>query len=64
LGRFNGVVPLGFHEDVHPLAMVVMYKPSSVSSEEVFAEVIKCDSQATMVPLLEALRTLKPLIDW
>jgi len=51
LGSHEGVVSVSFHEEVHPLVMVVTYKPSTVSSEEVFAEVIKCDSQAMMVVL-------------
>jgi hypothetical protein len=51
LGRYDGVVSVSFHEDVHPLAMVVTYKPPKVSSEELYAEVIKCDSQAMMVVL-------------
>lgn len=51
LARHDGVVSVSFHEDVHPLAMVVTYKPSAVSTDEVFAEVMKCDSQAVMVVL-------------
>ena len=51
LGYYDGVVSVSFHEDVHPLAMVVTYKPSTVSSEQVYAEVIKCDSHAMMVVL-------------
>jgi len=31
--------------------MVVTYKPPKVSSEELYAEVIKCDSRANLVLL-------------
>ena len=51
LGRYDGVMSVSFHKDVHPFAVVVTYKPSTVSSEELFAEIIKCDSRAMMVVL-------------
>jgi hypothetical protein len=47
----RGVVSVKFNEDEHPHALVVQYDANLVSSQEVLAEVRKCDNDATMAGL-------------
>jgi hypothetical protein len=49
LRAHEGVVSVHFSEADHPHSMVVAYNSDAVTSEEVLAEIRKCDSQAVMV---------------
>ncbi len=48
LRAHDGVVSVHFSEAEHPHALVVAYNPEAVTSEEVLAEIRKCDSKAVM----------------
>ena len=47
----NGVVSVHFNTKEHPHAVVVAYNPDVVNSQEVLAEVRKCDKNAVMAGL-------------
>jgi cell division protein FtsX len=47
----RGIVAVRFNEEEHPHALVVQYDANLTSSQEVLAEVRKCDSEATMAGL-------------
>lgn len=49
LRTHDGVVSVHFSEEDHPHAMVVAYNPKATSSDELLAEIRKCDKQAVMV---------------
>ncbi len=49
LRAHEGVVSVHFSEEDHPHSMVVAYNSEAISSEEVLAEIRKCDSAAVMV---------------
>lgn len=44
----NGVISVHFNEPDHPHAVLVAYNPEAVSSQEVLAEIRKCDNNAMM----------------
>ncbi len=44
----NGVISVHFNERDHPHAVLVAYNPEAVSSQEVLAEIRKCDNNAMM----------------
>ena len=44
----NGVISVHFNEKEHPHALVVAYNSEGVTSQEVLAEIRKCDSKAVM----------------
>ena len=48
LRAHKGVVSVHFTEEEHPHAMVVAYNPEATSSEELLAEIRKCDKDAVM----------------
>ena len=45
----DGVVSVHFSEEEHPHSMVVAYNSEAVTSEQVLAEIRKCDRNAVMV---------------
>jgi len=47
----DGVISVHFNEEEHPHALVVAYNPDLTSSEELLAEIRKCDKDAVMVGL-------------
>jgi hypothetical protein len=49
LRAHDGVVSVHFNEEDHPHALVVAYNPKATSSEELLAEIRKCDKDAVMV---------------
>jgi hypothetical protein len=51
LRAHNGVVSVHFSEKDHPHAVVVAYNTEAVTSEQLLAEIRKCDKQAVMVSL-------------
>jgi hypothetical protein len=48
LRAHDGVVSVHFNEEDHPHALVVAYNPEVTSSNELLAEIRKCDKQAVM----------------
>jgi hypothetical protein len=42
------VLSVHFNTKEHPVAMVVEYDPASVTSDELLAEIRKCDKNAVM----------------
>ena len=51
LRSHDGVVSVHFNEETNPHAVVVAYNPDAVTSQEVLAEIKKCDSRAVMAGL-------------
>jgi len=49
LRAHEGVVSVHFSEEEHPHSVVVAYNAEAVTSEEVLAEIRKCDHEAVMV---------------
>jgi len=49
LRSHDGVVSVHFNEEDHPHALVVAYNPEATSSDELLAEIRKCDKEAVMV---------------
>lgn len=48
LRNYNGVLSVHFNTEEHPVAMVVEYEPAAVTSDEILAEIRKCDKNAVM----------------
>jgi hypothetical protein len=48
LRAHDGVVSVHFKEEDHPHSMVVAYNPEATSSDELLAEIRKCDKDAVM----------------
>ncbi len=48
LRAHNGVVSVHFNEAEHPHAVVVAYNTAAITSEEVLADIRKCDQAAVM----------------
>ncbi len=48
LRAHNGVVSVHFNAEEHPHAMVVAYNPDAITSQEVLADIRKCDAKAVM----------------
>jgi len=48
LRAHNGVVSVHFNAEEHPHAMVVAYNPYTITSQEVLADIRKCDTKAVM----------------
>jgi hypothetical protein len=48
LRAHDGVVSVHFNEEDHPHAVVVAYNPRTTSSDELLAEIRKCDKEAVM----------------
>jgi cell division protein FtsX len=48
LRAHDGVVSVHFSEEDHPHAMVIAYNTEAITSEEVLADIRKCDSKAVM----------------
>ncbi|MCK5383454.1 MAG: ATP-binding protein [Gammaproteobacteria bacterium] len=44
----DGVVSVHFNEEDHPHILVVAYNPKAASSDELLAEIRKCDKDAVM----------------
>jgi hypothetical protein len=51
LRAHNGVISVHFNEEDHPHAVVVAYNTEAITSDEVLAEVRKCDTNAVMAGL-------------
>jgi len=51
LRTHNGVVSVHFNTENHPYAVLVAYDSGVVTSEEVLAEIRKCDKEAVMASL-------------
>jgi len=51
LRAHDGVVSVHFDTEDHPHAVVVAYNPRAASSDELLAEIRKCDKDASMVGL-------------
>jgi len=49
LRSHDGVVSVHFNEEDHPHVLVVAYNPEATSSDELLAEIRKCDKDAVMV---------------
>ncbi len=48
LRNHDGVISVHFNTEEHPHAAVVAYNPDVVTSQEVLAEIRKCDTAAVM----------------
>ncbi len=47
----EGVISVHFNAEEHPHAMVIAYDPDAITSQEILAEVRKCDPRAVMAGL-------------
>lgn len=51
LRAHDGVISVHFNAEEHPHAVVVAYNPDAVTSQEVLAEIRRCDKEAVMAGL-------------